>query len=33
MKIGGRVAYALTDIETFEAAQRRDPARASGAGS
>jgi hypothetical protein len=31
MKIGGRVAYALVDIETFEAAQRRDPARASGA--
>ena len=31
MKIGGRVAYALADIEAFEAAQRRDPARASGA--
>ena len=29
MKIGGRVAYALADIEAFEAARRRDPAAAS----
>lgn len=31
MKIGGRVAYAIADVEAFEAAQRRDPVPRSGA--
>jgi len=33
LKIGGRVAYAVADVEAFEAAQRRNPTRPGGAAS
>lgn len=31
MRLGGRIAYAIADVEQFEAEQRRTPARQGGA--